>query len=253
MDAIIENLILTKPHLADPLLFYAKVMRFLADVKDLSVAPEPGQVAYPPGLSARVAKSLSAAIDLPEGALSPLQEALEVGDIDFTRLPLGELPSFSLPYAEDDLSMLLYLVSKPYFLARRDAGGRDGETWKEGKCPVCSARPTISSYPKEGARQVYCSFCGNVGGVPRAQCPACLNANCGDLKTLMFKGEEGFSVLLCDSCRSYIKTVDADILTRIGPDLADLMSLPLDIVIQRKGFKRRSPNPLGMVKMSAAG
>jgi formate dehydrogenase maturation protein FdhE len=39
----------------------------------------------------------------------------------------------------------------------------------------------------------------------------------------------------------------------MSPDLADLMSLPLDIVMQQKGFKRRSPNPLGMVNMSAAG
>ncbi len=251
MNVIIDDIIAQKPHLTDPLRFYAKVMRFLADVKDLSAAP--GQVAYPPGLSARVTNSLAAAIDLPDGTLSPLQEALEVGDIDFTRLPLGEVPPFSLPYAEDDLAMLLFLVSKPFFLAKRSAGGPGNETWKEGKCPVCSASPTLASSAPEGTRQVHCSFCGTVGEVPGNQCPACLNADSGNLKTITFKGEEGFSVLVCDSCRSYIKTVDTDLLTRVGPDLADLMSLPLDIVIQQKGFKRRSPNPLGMVKMSAAG
>ncbi len=248
MNEIIDDIIAKKPHLADPLRFYAKVMWFLADVRGLSVAP--GQVAYPPGLSARVTNSLSAAIELPEGTLSPLQEALEVGDIDFTRLPLGELPSFSLPYAEDDLAMLLFLVSKPYFLAKRDGGGG---SWNEGKCPVCSAHPTLASAAQERVRQVHCSFCGTAGEVPRDQCPACLNADSSSLKTLTFRGEEGFSVLACDSCRSYIKTVDGDILARVGPDLADLMSLPLDIVIQQQGFKRRSPNPLGMVKMSAAG
>jgi len=36
-------------------------------------------------------------------------------------------------------------------------------------------------------------------------------------------------------------------------DLADLISLPLDIVIQEKGYKRSSPNPIGMVKMSSSG
>jgi formate dehydrogenase maturation protein FdhE len=31
------------------------------------------------------------------------------------------------------------------------------------------------------------------------------------------------------------------------------MSLPLDIVVQEKGFERRSPNPVGMRKISTHG
>ncbi len=250
MYAIIEDLILTKPHLADPLRFYAKVMQFTASVKDLSIPSEPGQAAYPRVFAARIADSLSAAIDLPEGTLSPLREALELGDLDFTRLPLGELPSFSLPYAEDDLGMLLFLVSRPYFLAKGDASRSGAVMWDKGKCPVCAARPSLSSSPREARLQVHCSFCGTVGEVPRDQCPACLTIGSGSLKTYSFKGEEGFAVLVCDACRTYVKTVEADILSRVGPDLADLMSLPLDMVMQQKGFKRRSPNPLGMVNMS---
>ncbi len=253
MNALIDDLIVQKPHLADPLRFYAKVNRFLAGVKDLSIPPEPGQTAYPSSLAARVTDSLSAAIDLPEGALFPMRDALEVGDLDFTRLPLGELPSFSLPYAEDDLAMLLFLVSRPYFLAKRDTAGPVNRPWDEGKCPVCSARPSLSSVQQEGRLQVHCSFCGTVGEIPHDQCPACLSTGSGSLKTYAFKGEEGFSVRVCDACRTYMKTVDADILLRTGPDLADLMSLPLDIVMQQKGFTRRAPNPLGMKTMSAAG
>jgi formate dehydrogenase maturation protein FdhE len=37
------------------------------------------------------------------------------------------------------------------------------------------------------------------------------------------------------------------------PDLADLISLPLDIVVQEKGYKRPSPNAIGMVRMSGRG
>ncbi len=250
MHAIIEDIISQKPHLADPLRFYAKVLQVLESVKDLSIAPEPGRVAYPPGLAARITDRLSAAIDLPEGTLSPLREALELGDVDFTRLPLGELPSFSLPYPEDDLAVLLFLVSRPYFLAKGAAGASDGSTkWEGGKCPACGARPSIVLAPPEGDWRVHCSFCGSAGFVSRGQCPACLVG----LKTLSFKGEDGFAVHTCDGCRSYVKSVDSDLLSRTGPDLADLMSIPLDIVIQQKGYKRRSPNPLGMVKMSTAG
>jgi FdhE protein len=254
MKAIIEDLILKKPHLADPLRFYAKVMKFMASVKEFPIAPQPGQTAYPPGLAARVADSLSEALGLPEGALSPLREALERGNVDFTKLPLGESPAFPLPYGEDDLAMLLFLASRPYFLAKCDACGPGANrTWEEGKCPVCNARPVLSSLSADGRRQLHCSFCGTVGDANRDQCPSCLTLDPGSLKTYAFKGEEGFSVLVCDACKSYAKTIDADLLSTMSPDLADLMSLPLDIVMQQKGFKRRSPNPLGMVNMSAAG
>jgi formate dehydrogenase maturation protein FdhE len=47
--------------------------------------------------------------------------------------------------------------------------------------------------------------------------------------------------------------VEAEQLSRYSPDLADLVSLPLDMVIQQKGYKRRSPNPLGMMNMSTKG
>ena len=65
--------------------------------------------------------------DLPEGTLAPFKQAMEVREIDFTRLPFGEVPSFSLPYAEDDLSMLLYLLSKPWFLSLGDSRRPKGE------------------------------------------------------------------------------------------------------------------------------
>ncbi len=253
MNQIIEDIISGKPHLSDPLRFYEKVMRFMDAAKTFVLTQQPELAAYPPGIAAQVTNSLSAALDLPEGVLSPLQKAMELGEIDFTRLPLGEVPAFSLPYAEDDLAMLLFLISRPYFLAKRHACGIDNRLWEEGKCPVCDARASLSSLSGEGRRQLHCSFCGTIGYVLRIQCPACLNTDPAKLSTYTFDGEEGFSVLACDACKTYVKTVETGLISRVSPDLADLLSLPLDMVIQQKGFRRRSPNPLGMVKMTATG
>jgi FdhE protein len=253
MNQIIEDLISRKPHLSDPLRLYEKVMHFMDNAKNFAPPHQPGLAAYPPGLAVQVTDGLSAALDLPEGVLSPLKQALELGEVDFTRLPLGEVPAFSLPYAEDDLTMLLFLISRPYFLSKRDASGIDDRMWEEGKCPVCDARPSLSSFSGEGRRQLHCSFCGTTGYALRVQCPACLNTDPGKLRTYTFDGEEGFSVLVCDACKAYVKTVETDLISRVSPDLADLLSLPLDIVIQQKGFTRRSPNPLGMVKMTVTG
>ncbi len=253
MDSLIEQIISKKPHLADPLRFYEKVRRFTEGVSKLPVSPRPGQVAYPPELAVRILDSLSTMLDLPEGTLSPLKQAFELREIDFTRLPLREVPAFSLPYAEEDLTMLLFLVSRPYFQALREARGLDGPSWEEGKCPVCNAQPAFSSLEEDGRKQLHCSFCGAGGSFPRAQCPICLNREPAKSGIFMFAGEEGFSVQTCDECKSYLKIVEPELLSRYSPDLADLVSLPLDLVMQQKGYKRRSPNPLGMMNMSSSG
>ncbi len=253
MDAVIDQIIANKPHLAAPLRFYEKVLRFTEEVRKLPVSPKSGQIAYPPELAVRILDSLSTMLDLPEGTLSPLKQAFELREIDFTRLPLREVPAFSLPYAEEDLTMLLFLVSRPYFQALREACGFDGPSWEEGKCPVCNAQPALAFLTKDGRKQLHCSFCGSSGFFSRAQCPACLNLEPAKSSILKFAGEEDFSVQTCDECKSYIKIVEPELLSRYGTDLTDLMSLPLDMSIQQKGYKRRSPNPLGMMNMSSSG
>jgi FdhE protein len=250
---LVDELIKEKPHLADPLRFYGKAVGFMDAAEELAVTPGPAQTAYPPDIVARIVDIFSRAIELPEGTLAPLKQALELGEIDFTRLPLREVPAFSLPYAEEDLAMILFLVSRPFFLALSKSCNLNGRLWEEGKCPVCNAQPSLSSLRRDGRKELYCSFCGTSGEVLRAQCPVCLNQDSAQLHIFTFTGEEGFSVQTCDACKSYVKNAEPELLSRFGLDLADLMSLPLDMVIQQKGYSRRSPNPLGMINMNVRG
>jgi FdhE protein len=101
--------------------------------------------------------------------------------------------------------------------------------------------------------QQHCSFCGTKGRYDAVGCPVCYNKDTALLNTFFIKKEKGCRVRACDLCKSYVKIVDEKQLGRMTPDLADLMSLPLDIVVQEKGYKRPSPNPVGMVRMSASG
>ncbi len=57
----------------------------------------------------------------------------------------------------------------------------------------------------------------------------------------------------CDLCGSYTKTVDGALISRFSPEIADLISLPLDIIVQEKGYVRRSPNPIGMRTITTQG
>jgi FdhE protein len=249
---IIEEIIAKKPHLENTLRFYERSIQFADAVKALGMPSRPGLNAYPPEFVGRIVELFLSVIDLPEGSLSPLKQALELGEIDFTRLPLLEVPAFSLPYAEDDLTMLLFLLSRPYFLGKHDVLNQGERFWEEGRCPLCSARPSLMSVSPQGLQQ-HCSFCGSQGRNDAVGCPVCDNKERAKLNTFFVKKEKGFTVRACDLCKSYVKIADEKMLGRMTPDLADLMSLPLDIMLQKKGYKRPAPNPLGMVRMSASG
>ena len=250
---LIEELIAKKQHLEDPLRFYAKSLKFADGVRALGMPSRPGLNAYPPMFIGRIVDCFLSVFDLPEGVMSPLKQALELGEIDFMRLPLLEVPAFSLPYAEDDLTMLLFLLSRPYFSGMRDGLSYDDRLWEEGRCPVCNARPALSSISPDGRQQLYCSFCGAKGQYDAIGCHVCHNQAPARLDTIVFENEAEFRVRACNACRSYVKIADRELLDRITPDLADLISLPLDIVVQEKGYKRPSPNAIGMVRMSGSG
>jgi FdhE protein len=250
---MIEDIIRQKPHLADPFRFYSRFLSFIDSVNAIPISVKRGDPAYPPESVDAVFHYFSGLFQLPEGTLFPLQEAMRLREIDFTRLPKGEVPSFSLPYAEDDLSMLLFLLSKPYFQRLRAGHSADGRIWESGKCPVCAAQPAVSWINEEGTRQLFCSFCGTSGPASAGGCPLCLSQHNEKQKTLRFQGEEGFTVDACDQCNSYVKTIDRDMLSRFPAEIADLMSLPLDIVVQEKGYARRAPNPIGIRKITTKG
>lgn len=255
MDFDLQSLIERKPHLKAPLLFFDKVQRYWREVEGflgengfsvLSVDAK----SYPPSVVPFVVGRFSAVINLPPGVLAPLKEALEVGDVDLTRLPLNEVPAFSLPYPEEELAPMLFLLSRPYFSKLREACHLDNRFWDEGRCPVCAARPALSSITDEPRRRMHCSYCGNTGHYTFIGCPICLTTDASKLATLIpGEGEEGFRAVTCDACDSYIKTVEAGRLGDLPPDLADILSLPLDIVAQEKGYIRHAPNPIGLKNM----
>lgn len=239
-----------KPHLKDTLNLYEKVLEFKGLVSAMDRSPVGlRDIAYPPGLISPIFQAFSSIFDVPEDALEHLKETMVLGQIDLTRLPLNETPAFSLPYHEDELAWILFLISKPYFLWLKESCNTGNIFWQEGRCPVCHSTPSIAFFDKDGKRQLYCSFCETTGYYNRLGCPVCLNNNALKMNITTLEGEAGFRIDTCDACGSYVKTIEACLLNDLTPGLADIVSLPLDIVAQGKGFRRHSPNPIGMIRM----
>ena len=255
MTIDIQALVEQRPHLKDPFEFYARWQRFQREaVENLprnraTLGPSEAR-AYPPDNAGPVLSSFASIFDLSSEMLAPLAQALAAGDIDFMRLPLDELPAVSLPPAAGELATILFLLNRPWFLRLGEVGALDGREWEGGRCPLCSARPALASIFEGPRRHLYCSWCGTTGPYRFIGCPNCENQGSAQLGTLEAEGETGFRVATCDTCRTYVKVVEGGLVKEMTADLADLASLPLDIVAQEKGYTRTAPNPIGLKKIT---
>jgi FdhE protein len=255
MTIDIQALIEKRPHLKDPLELYAKWQRFHHEAAELmpkvrSAISTEDSKAYPRESAGPIFRLFVSIFDLPSEDFEPLCRALENGDIDFMRLPLEEVPAISsLACTEEELSAILFLLSKPYFLALRETFPLDGSEWKDGRCPLCSARAALSSIIEGPIRNLHCSFCGTTGPFRFIGCPNCGSVDTAKLTTIVSEDEPGFRISTCDACQTYVKVVEGPTLKEMGIDLADLAGLPLDIVAQVKGFARLAPNPISLKKM----
>jgi len=116
-----------------------------------------------------------------------------------------------------------------------------------GTCPICGSLPLISSLEqKEGYRHATCSFCRHEYRIRRISCPVCGEEDQKKLTFFTVDEEPGFRVDVCDSCKTYIKTIDFRELDRIAvPVLDDLDSLALDYVAAGQGYKRATLSAWG--------
>jgi len=116
-----------------------------------------------------------------------------------------------------------------------------------GTCPVCGCLPLISSLKeKEGFRHATCSFCRHDYRIKRIACPVCGEEDQKKLTFFTVDEEPGFRVDVCDSCKTYIKTIDFRELDRIAvPVLDDLDSLALDYVAAGQGYRRATLSAWG--------
>jgi len=232
-----------KPHLKEINELYRKVCEFESSVKlrhEYKLVK--GLQQYLNEDIETVMNAFSASVNTVPEDLSFINDAMQSGKIDFLSLVSDE----KIP--EEDFS-LLYIISRPFFKSMKDAGNADNMNWDDGRCPVCNAVPSLSVIERESPRRYFCSWCGTVGYYKRIGCPNCLTDNPQDITVISLEGEEGMRADACGKCRSYCKSFEGSMTEDNSMDELDIMSLPLDIVVQGKGYKRHSPNPVGMIRM----
>jgi len=150
---------------------------------------------------------------------------------------------------EPEYALLSWIFLQPYAEYLADHSEWTAPSGTPSVCPLCGGKPQVGALRQEGdggKRSLICSLCGTEWPYRRIVCPACGE---GDVHKLAVYTAEEFShvrVEACESCHSYIKTVD---LTKDGhavPVVDELATIPLNLWATEHGYIKLQNNFLGI-------
>lgn len=116
-------------------------------------------------------------------------------------------------------------------------------------CPFCGRRPGAGVLRQQGdgaLRSLLCSFCLGEWEFRRILCPNCAHEDNHKLPVYTTTQFPHIRVECCDSCKTYIKTVDLTTSGRADPVVDEIASAPLDLWARAHGYTKLHPNLLGL-------
>jgi len=123
------------------------------------------------------------------------------------------------------------------------------ESYTLAQCPLCQRRPAAGILRQQGdggRRNLLCGFCLTEWEYRRVVCPGCEEKDHAKLPVYTAESFPHIRVECCDSCRTYLKSID---LTKNGladPVVDELAFVPLDLWAQERGYAKLRANLLGM-------
>ena len=151
--------------------------------------------------------------------------------------------------ASDAQGLLTLAFLQPYAELLRARATLHTNQLASAICPFCHRKPCVGVLRQQGegaARSLICSFCLHEWEFRRVVCPACGEENDRKLPVFTASDFDYLRVEGCDTCKTYIKTVD---LTKNGyaePVVDELASSPLDLWARDRGYAKLQANLLGM-------
>ncbi len=137
---------------------------------------------------------------------------------------------------------------QPYaeYLSQGAGATNDGSA---ALCPFCGSKPLLVVLRPEGdgaKRFLFCSLCSTEWAFRRILCPNCGEEN--KEKLPVFSAQEFDYVRLdaCDSCRTYIKSVDLSKNGRAVPVVDELATVSLNFWAQENNYHNLRPNLFGV-------
>ena len=243
------------PYAAEILGFYIHVARFQEDLhrqlgtvlhsSAASINRELSQAELAE-LSSRFESFLSMAESHGPEQLSRLGRELHARGSSFWAEILNS--AWTAQGASDAQSLLALAFLQPYAELLRVRATLHPNQLAYG-CPLCRRKPVVGVLRPQGdgaARSLVCSFCLNEWEFRRIVCPGCGEENEHKLSVFTASDFDYIRVECCDSCQTYIKTVDLSRNGRAEPVVDELASAPLDLWARDRGYAKLQVNLLGL-------
>jgi formate dehydrogenase accessory protein FdhE len=115
-------------------------------------------------------------------------------------------------------------------------------------CPLCGGRPLVGVLRSEGdgaKKSLICMLCAHEWAFRRIYCPACGEEREPQLAYYSAPEIAHARVDICDTCHTYLKSID---LTKMGLAVAvvdELATIPLDLWAREHGYEKLQLNVLG--------
>ncbi len=116
-------------------------------------------------------------------------------------------------------------------------------------CPFCGSKPQVAVLRPEGdggKRFLVCSLCSTEWLFRRVLCPNCAEENKDHLPIFIAEDFDYVRVDACDTCRTYIKSID---LTKNGnavPVVDELATVSLNLWAQENNYQKLRTNLFGV-------
>ncbi len=144
--------------------------------------------------------------------------------------------------------VLAWIFLQPYaeYLAdHREVATVDGTP---STCPLCGGKPAVGVLRSEGdgaKKSLICMLCAHEWAFRRIYCPACGEEREPQMAYYSAPEIAHVRVDVCDTCHTYLKSID---LTKTGLAVAvvdELATIPLDLWAREHGYEKLQINLLG--------
>jgi FdhE protein len=123
------------------------------------------------------------------------------------------------------------------------------EGYTHALCPFCSRKPGVGVMRPMGdgaRRNLLCGFCLCEWEFRRIVCPSCDEKDHARLPVYTAEEFPYIRVECCDTCQTYIKSINLSQNGLADPLVDELASVPLDLWARERGYAKLQLNLLGM-------
>jgi len=116
-------------------------------------------------------------------------------------------------------------------------------------CPFCGSKPQLAVLRPEGdgaKRFLLCSLCGTEWFFRRVLCPNCAEENKDHLPVFVAQEFDYVRVDACDTCHTYIKSIDLSKNGKAVPVVDELATVSLNLWAQENSYQKLQPNLFGV-------